>query len=957
MNKQKGHLEYIHIKGARVNNLKNVSVDIPIGKLVAVTGVSGSGKTSLAFDTLYAEGQRRYVESLSSYARQFLGRMSKPECDFIKNLPPAIAIQQKVIARNPRSTVGTTTEIYEYLRLLYARIGHTYSPVTGELVKQHTPDDVVRTMLSLDEGTRLLLTAPFIVASSRTPLQQLEATLQQGYTRILHEGQIIQIEDVIDMPVALESLKIENMSIVIDRFSASSARETISRVTDSAETAFFQGQGRCALHAYPDGETFHFSTSMEEDGITYMQPTENLFAFNSPIGSCPTCQGFGHVIGIDPSLVIPNPALSVYDGCVACWKGEKLSMWQKEFIRRAAADDFPIFTPYRQLTKQQRRWLWEGLPSDLRHNGAREVVSINNFFQMVRANLYKIQYRVLLSRYRGRTLCPDCGGTRLRKEATYVKIDGKSINELVDMPVCQLQTFIENLRLPEHEQQIAARPLKEISTRLQFLIDTGLEYLTLNRPSNTLSGGESQRINLTTSLGSPLVGSLYVLDEPSIGLHAADTGRLIGILRKLRDEGNTVVVVEHDEDILRAADYIIDIGPDAGEHGGTIVFQGSADDVLTTQATGSHTVDYLQGRQKIDIPATRRTTNEYLIITGCAMNNLKNVTLRVPLHTLTAVTGVSGSGKTTLIKQTLHPALLRHLGLVAPQPGAYDKLEGDVDSIRHVEIVDQNPIGASTRSNAATYLKAYDYIRQLMAQQQLAKQLNITAQHFSFNTDGGRCDECKGAGVTTIEMQFMADLNLTCPSCGGKRFKREVLQIQFAGKNIDDILHLSVNQAVAFFSEQQEHTTDSATANLLRDIVDRLLPLQQVGLGYIQLGQPSSTLSGGENQRVKLAYHIAQEQAEHTLFIFDEPTTGLHAHDINRLLAAFNTLIKHGHSIIVIEHNMDVIKAADHVIDLGPRGGDAGGEIVAEGTPEEVAAAGQGLTARHLKAKLEQEGK
>ncbi len=955
--------QYIQIKGARTNNLRNISVNIPIGKLVCITGVSGSGKTSLAFDTLYAEGQRRYVESLSSYARQFLGRMSKPECDFIKNLPPAIAIQQKVIARNPRSTVGTTTEIYDYLRLLFARVGHTYSPITGEEVRQHTPDDVVRCMQQMPQGTPLLLLVPLIIHQGRTLLQQLDVTMRQGYTRILYNRQVINIQDILDMPVAADSIDPAHTHIIIDRLHAGSTRETISRLTDSAETAFFQGEGQCMLLDLDTSTPHHFSRSMEEGGIQYVQPTVNLFSFNNPLGSCPTCQGFGKIIGIDPTLVIPNPTLSLYEGCVQCWHGEKLSKWQQEFMRRAAVDDFPIFTPYNKLTKRQQQQLWEGLPTDLRTRGARDVVSINHFFQMVRENQYKIQYRVLLSRYRGRTTCPDCHGTRLRREASYVKIAGHTINDMVDMPIRTLHQLVTHLTLPQHEQAIARRPLTEITTRLKFLKDTGLDYLTLNRPANTLSGGESQRINLCTSLGSPLVGSLYVLDEPSIGLHPVDTQRLIHVLQQLRDAGNTVIVVEHDDDILRAADHIIDIGPDAGQHGGRIVWQGTADTINaidqqqshTINAVDqqpSHTIDYLTHRATIPVPTLRRPADHFITVSGCTMNNLKNITLRVPLHTLTAITGVSGSGKTTLIRHTLYPIILRQLGQPAPQPGAYDSIGGDVNDIKVVEMVDQNPIGASTRSNAATYLKAYDLIRQLMAQQPLARQLNITPQHFSFNADGGRCEECKGTGITTIEMQFMADLNLTCPSCHGQRFKREVLQVTYCKKNINDILHMTVDEAIAFFSEQKEQTNDRPTASLLGNIITRLQPLQQVGLGYIQLGQSSTTLSGGENQRVKLAYHIAQEEARHTLFIFDEPTTGLHPHDISRLLLAFDTLIRHGHTIIVIEHNMDVIKTADYIIDLGPEGGEGGGHIVAQGTPEEVADKAVGATAKILREKM-----
>ena len=956
--------QYIKIKGARVNNLKDVSIDIPRNKLIVVSGVSGSGKSSLAFDTLYAEGQRRYVESLSSYARQFLGRMSKPECDFITGLPPAIAIEQKVISRNPRSTVGTSTEIYEFMRLLFARVGKLYSPVSNQEVKKETPEDVVNRMLSFTKGTRFMLLAPLCVTDGRTIRKQLEMEVQQGYSRIYCNGEIIQIEDFLQQHKDNDMLS-KDIFLLIDRMSVDDSQETISRLTDSAETAFYEGHGICLLLFVPANITYTFSTRLEADGITFEEPTDGLFAFNSPIGVCPVCEGFGKVMGIDEHLVIPNPSLSVYDGCVQCWHGEKMKEWQTEFIRRAAHDDFPIFKPYYELTDKEKGWLWHGLPSDVKR-AKHEQVSIDAFFLMVKENQYKIQYRVMLSRYRGKTVCPQCHGTRLRKEAGYVKIGGKTIMELVEMPVGELAQWFNGLQLEAHQEKIAGRLLIEIKSRLQFLLDVGLDYLTLNRPSNTLSGGESQRINLTTSLGSSLVGSLYILDEPSIGMHSSDTEKLITVLKKLRDIGNTVVVVEHDEDILRSADYLIDVGPDAGVNGGQIVFAGTLPPKSQyVNQKLSHTLDYLTRTETIPTPASRRKWNRSIILKGARMNNLKGIDVTFPLNVMTVVTGVSGSGKSSLIKGTLYPIIRRKLDMAAELPGAYSSLEGDCDIIKHVEMVDQNPIGRSTRSNPATYIKAYDAIRQLFAEQALAQQMNITPQHFSFNAEGGRCEECKGAGVVTVEMQFMADLTLICESCHGKRFKREVLDIRFAGKNVNDVLGMTVSEAIAFFSEEQEkeeirykesdlrqRAHSKTTLLLLRTIISRLLPLEEVGLGYIQLGQSSSTLSGGENQRVKLAYYIAQEKQEHTLFIFDEPTTGLHFHDIKRLLHAFDELLKRGHTIIVVEHNMDVIKYADYIIDLGPQGGKRGGEIMATGTPEEVVKSEKSITARYLAEKL-----
>ena len=932
--------KFIEVKGARVNNLKDISLRIPRDKLIVITGISGSGKSSLAFDTLYAEGQRRYVESLSSYARQYLGRMSKPECDYIKGLPPAIAVEQKVISRNPRSTVGTSTEIYEYLRLLFARIGHTYSPISGKEVKTHTVDDVLECTRQYSEGTKFAVLAPLNVVKGRTLHEQLTAELQQGYSRILYKGDFLRIDDF--LAGYKNDAIAEPLYVLIDRMSVSSSESSVSRLTESVETAFYEGNGTCRLVFPPSNICYDFSTSFEEDGITFEKPTDNMFAFNSPAGACPECEGFGKVIGIDEKLVVPNTSLSVYDGCVQCWHGEKLGAWKTEFCRRAANDKFPIFEPYFNLTRAQKDMLWHGLPSD-RNRDVRDRVCIDSFFQMVRENQYKIQYRVLQSRYRGKTICPVCHGTRLKKEATWVKIGGMSITELVEMSVANLKAWFENLQLSEHEAKIGKRLLTEINNRLQFLLDVGLGYLTLNRPSDSLSGGESQRINLTTNLGSSLVGSVYILDEPSIGLHSRDTDRLIHVLRELQQLHNTVIVVEHDEDIMRAADYIIDVGPDAGRLGGEIVFEGTLDDINHTDpnATRSYTVRYLSGMESIPVPQSRRQWNHAIKINGARMNNLRGIDVTLPLNVLTVVTGVSGSGKSSLIKGILYPALKRHLNEVADTPGEYSSLGGDWQMVKHVEFVDQNPIGKSTRSNPATYIKAYDTIRQLFASQPLAKQEGYTAQYFSFNAEGGRCEECKGAGVITVEMQFMADLVLECDACHGKRFKKEILDVRFHDKNIYDVLNMTVSEAIDFFEKYGE-----------KQIADKLQPLEAVGLGYIKLGQSSSTLSGGENQRVKLAYFIGQERQEPTLFIFDEPTTGLHFHDIHRLLKSFNTLIEKGHSIIVIEHNMDVIKCGDYVIDLGPDGGNKGGNIVCCGTPEEVAKCKASATGRYLSEKL-----
>ncbi len=949
--------DYIEIKGARVNNLKDVDVKIPRNKLVVIAGVSGSGKSSLAFDTLYAEGQRRYVESLSSYARQFLGRMNKPECDFIKGIPPAIAIEQKVISRNPRSTVGTTTEIYEYLRLLYARIGRTYSPVSGQEVKKHSTEDIIACTRQYASGTKFVIMAPIHLSENRTLEQQLKVYLQNGYIRMTYGGNIIRIDDFLSSQSPLPSEgNGEAPYLVVDRLSVDDAKDAISRLVDSAETAFYEGHGECRLMFLPSNICYDFSVRFEADGITFEEPTDNLFSFNSPIGACTECQGFGKIIGIDEHLVIPNPSLSVYDGCVVCWHGEKMGMWKEEFCRRAAEKEncdadgvgFPIFEPYYNLTQKQKDMLWHGLPSD-KHRPKYERVSIDDFFQMVKENQYKIQYRVMLSRYRGKTTCPKCHGTRLKPEANYVKIGGRSISDLVEMPIVRLKEWFERLELTEQEQQIGQRLLTEINTRLQFMLDVGLGYLTLNRMSNTLSGGESQRINLTTSLGSSLVGSLYILDEPSIGLHQRDTDRLLKVLKELRDLGNTVVIVEHDEEIMRAADYLIDVGPDAGRLGGKIMYAGPIPDVssaihLSPAAEKSHTLRYLTHQDEIALPKGRRPWNRKITVKSARMNNLKGVTVDFPLNVMAVVTGVSGSGKSSLVKGILYPALKRHLGEVCDAPGEYSGLEGDYQAISHVEFVDQNPIGKSTRSNPATYVKAYDAIRDLFSDQPLAQQMGFSAQYFSFNADGGRCDECKGAGVITVEMQFMADLVLECEACHGHRFKHDILDVRYREKNIDDVLNMTISEAISFFAADN-------TA-ICRTIVSRLKPLEDVGLGYIKLGQNSSTLSGGENQRVKLAYFIGQEKQEPSLFIFDEPTTGLHFHDINRLLQAFNALIERGHTILVIEHNMDVIKCADHVIDMGPEGGDRGGNVVATGTPEEIASCPQSLTGKFLKEKL-----
>lgn len=929
---------YIELKNVRVNNLKNISLNIPHNKFIVITGVSGSGKSSLAFDTLYAEGQRRYVESLSSYARQFLGRMNKPDFDYIKGLPPAIAVEQKVNTRNPRSTVGTSTEIYDYLRMLYARIGRTYSPISGNEVKKHSNEDVLDCIMSFSKGTKFVILAQLRINEKYTLSRQLQVYLQQGFSRIYHNHEFYRIEDVIESDIDIEKNK---AFLLIDRLSVNDDSDTISRINDSLETAFYEGDGACRLVFFPSNISYDFSDKFELDGMHFEEPNDNMFSFNTPYGACPVCGGFGSVIGIDEKLVIPNPSLSVYDGCVQCWHGEKMAKWKEEFCFQAAKDDFPIFEPYYNLSTKYKEWLWHGLPSQ---KDNKEKICIDSFFQLVKENQYKIQYRVMMSRYRGKTTCPACKGTRLRKESGYVKINGKSICNLVEMSITNLKQWFDNLELSETEAKISKRLLVEINNRLQFLVDVGLGYLTLNRPSNSLSGGESQRINLTTALGSSLVGSLYILDEPSIGLHSKDTYRLIHVLKELQSLGNTVVVVEHDEDIIKSADYLIDLGPDAGSNGGEIVFNGIPDNIDNDDLNKypkSHTLKFLFNTDRILIPKTRRSWNKKITIKGARMNNLKGLDVDIPLNILNVITGVSGSGKSSLIRGILYPALKRKLDEVADIPGEFSALEGDWGEIKHVEMVNQNPIGKSSRSNPVTYVKAFDDIRQLYAEQPLAKQMEFTPQYFSFNTEGGRCETCKGTGILTVEMQFMADLEIVCDSCHGKRFKSDVLDVKFAGKNIYDVLNMTVVEAIDFFKQNDKDY-----------IAKKLQRLDDVGLGYIKLGQSSSTLSGGENQRVKLAYFLSQEKCEPTLFIFDEPTTGLHLLDIKKLLKAFDALLLHGHSVIVIEHNLDVAKCADNIIDLGPEGGNNGGQLIFEGTPEDCIKCSNSITGKYLKEKF-----
>ena len=922
---------FIEVNEAKVNNLKNVSVKIPRSKFVVITGVSGSGKTSLAFDTIYAEGQRRYVESLSSYARQFMGKMAKPDCRSINGLPPAIAIRQHVNTRNPRSTVGTSTEIYDYMRLLFARVGHTFSPISGTEVKCHTIDDVVNAALAYADGTRIAIAAPIAMPEKRSFATQLDIYIKGGFSRLVSDDyRFVEIADInpSDDP--------SRYMLLIDRLAVAHEGDELSRLCESVEASFYEGNGSCRLLVWTDNGVVatEYSNRFEADGIRFMEPNDLLFNFNNPYGACPTCEGFGRVIGIDEDLVVPNTSLSVYNDAVACWKGEKMGQWKEELIRVARSADFPIHRAYCDLTPAQKDFLWHG--NEL-------FPGIDGFFRMVEENQYKIQYRVMMARFRGKTTCPTCEGSRLRKEASYIKIDGQTITELSMMTVDRLLDFFRNLTLSDVEWKIAKRLVTEITLRLEYLCNVGLNYLTLDRLSSSLSGGESQRINLATSLGSGLVGSLYILDEPSVGLHPRDNKRLISVLRNLQEIGNTVIVVEHDEEIMRACDFLIDVGPNAGSAGGEIVYQGPAEGIANAER--SYTMQYLTRQLTIPVPKSRRKWRNYIDVKGARHHNLKNIDVRFPLNVLTVVSGVSGSGKSTLVRDILYNGLSRLLGEASDTPGSHTSITGDISRLKGVQFVDQNPIGKSSRSNPATYVKAYDEIRQLFAEQQAAKQMGFTPAYFSFNTDGGRCDECKGEGTITIEMQFMADITIPCESCHGKRFKKDILEITYRGKNISDILEMTVEEAIAFFG--------GADGNAERRIVRRLKPLYDVGLGYIKLGQTSATLSGGENQRVKLAYYLAQEHYnDPMLFIFDEPTTGLHFHDIQTLLASFNRLIESGHTVIIIEHNLDVIKCADYVIDLGPEGGDAGGEIVAAGTPEEVAKSPESITGRFLKEKL-----
>ena len=914
----------ITVKGARVNNLKNVDVEIPRNQLVVITGLSGSGKSSLAFDTLYAEGRRRYVESLSAYARQFLGRLNKPECDSIKGLPPAIAIEQKVNTRNPRSTVGTSTEIYDYIRMLFGRVGHTYSPVSGVEVKKHSVEDVLATAATYPEGSRAAIVAPITLPEGRTLPQQLDIYTKEGFTRVVTpEAAFVDISDYDSTAVP---------DLLIDRLALRREGDELSRLAESAETAFFEGHGRCRLLVWnADGKVdmHEFSVRFEADGITFPEPSDQMFNFNNPMGACPVCEGFGKTIDISEELVIPDESLSIFDDAVASWRGPKSKLWKNEFIHAVSASGFPVHKPYWQLSAEEKHLLWRG--------DGDKVKGIMDYFDWVSTQRQAIEYRMILARYRGKTTCHACGGSRLRPEASYVRVGGATVSELVRMPVDKLRQWFADLSLGERDTKIAERLLTEINKRLGFLCEVGLGHLTLDRLSNSLSGGESQRINLATSLGSSLVGSLYILDEPSIGLHSRDTERLIGVLRRLQRLGNTVVVVEHDEEIMRAADRIIDVGPAAGRLGGEIVFQGAPADLEKVEK--SYTMQYLSGRLSIPVPGVRRKWRDSIRITGATEHNLKNIDAQFPLGVMTAVTGVSGSGKSTLVRDIFFRAMARAVHDEGDAPGRFRKLEGDIKRVADITFVDQNPIGRSTRSNPATYLKAYDEIRQLMASQQAAKQLDLTPASFSFNTEGGRCEACKGEGYITIEMQFLADVTIECEQCHGKRFKQEVLEVKYNGKNISDILDLTVDEAIEFFSTEQR-------------IVRRLLPLQEVGLGYIKLGQSSSTLSGGENQRVKLAYFLSQDHAGPTIFIFDEPTTGLHFHDIRLLTKAFDRLIAMGHTIIVVEHNLDVIKCADWIIDMGPEGGEGGGQIVATGTPETVAANPASITGHYLAEKL-----
>lgn len=929
----------IYIKGARVNNLKNIDVEIPRDKLIVITGLSGSGKSSLAFDTLYAEGQRRYVESLSAYARQFLGRMSKPECDFIKGIPPAIAIEQKVNTRNPRSTVGTSTEIYDYLRLLYARIGHTISPISGETVKKHQVSDIDKYLHSFPEGTKYMILAPVAPdlqdGYSAIKLQEIQ---KKGYTRLFmtDSSTPVRVQDALNIATTEKKLS-SPLEIIIDRLEVSDSPNSYSRMASSVDAAFAEGNGVCHLLVYPGkdktGIYKEFSNRFEADGIKFEEPNEMMFNFNNPVGACPKCEGFGKILGIDEHLVIPNQSLSVYEGAVVCWNGVVMSQWLKEFIRDSAPYNFPIHRPYYELTDKEKDLLW---------HGAKGVYGIDSFFKFLEENQYKIQYRVMAARYRGKTICPVCRGSRLKKEALYVKINDKSIADVVRMTITEAKSFFDNLPLSESEKTISKRLLAEIRNRLQFLVNVGLSYLTLDRLSSTLSGGESQRINLATSLGSSLVGSLYILDEPSIGLHSRDTDLLIHVLRDLQQLGNTVIVVEHDEEIIRAADYIIDIGPKAGRLGGKVVFQGNLSDL--PQKSDSYTVRYLTREEKIDVPSYRRPWNSYIEVKGARKNNLKNIDVKFPLHVMTVVSGVSGSGKSSLVRDIFYEGVKRYLDNADRLNVDCQSIAGDLNMIKAIEYVDQNSIGKSSRSNPVTYVGAYDEIRKLFGEQQLSQQLGFTPLYFSFNKEGGRCEECKGEGKITVEMQFMADITLVCDACHGKRFKPEILDVEYKGANIYDVLEMTVNQAIEFFGQEEK--------DINKKIVKKLKPLQDVGLGYIKLGQASSTLSGGENQRVKLAYYLGQEKQAPTLFVFDEPTTGLHFHDIKTLMNTFNALIAKGHTVVIIEHNMDVIKCADYIIDLGPEGGNMGGNLVCAGTPEEIAQCLNSYTGKFLKEKL-----
>lgn len=926
--------EYIIIKRARVNNLKNLSVAIPRNKLVVITGLSGSGKSSLAFDTLFAEGQRMYVESLSSYARQFLGRMEKPEVDYIRGVAPAIAIEQKVNTRNPRSTVGTTTEIYDYLKLLFARIGKTYSPVSGKEVKRDTVTGVVDVINSWGEGQRVMITCPLRIKKGRKLVEELNLLLSKGYARIVHDGEVKFIEEILNGEAESKKKKSPKLTgdieVLIDRTTVNPGDEdTVFRLSDSVQTAFFEGEGDCLVHN-DKGNVFRFSDRFELDGMHFTEPSINFFSFNNPYGACQTCEGFGKVLGIDEDLVIPDKSLSVYEGAIAPWRSETMSEWQKPLVKNGIKFDFPIHRPYAELTRAEQELVW---------NGNQYFEGLNDFFKYLESKLHKIQYRVMLSRYRGRTTCPDCRGTRLRKDAQYVKIAGTSITDLVLMPIEDLLVFFNNIKVDAHDRQVSDRILMEIKSRLSYMVKVGLGYLSLNRLTSSLSGGEFQRIKLATSLGSALVGSMYILDEPSIGLHPKDTDRMVEVLKSLRDLGNSVIVVEHEEEIMRAADQIIDIGPDAGSHGGELVFQGTINEI--NGKVRSHTTDYLTGKEEIPVPAKRRKWKDSITVSGARENNLKNITVKFPLSALTVVTGVSGSGKSTLIKKILYPALGRINGSVAEAPGKFDKLEGDYARITQIEFVDQNPIGKSSRSNPISYVKAYDAIRQLYADQPLAKQRAYKPSHFSFNVEGGRCETCEGEGETRVEMQFMADIFLKCESCHGKRFKQEVLEVEYNGKNIADVLDLTVAHALDFFKEK-------------KSIYDKIFPLNDVGLGYVKLGQSSNSLSGGEAQRVKLASFLGKNAAEgNILFIFDEPTTGLHFHDISKLLKAMNALVDQGHTVIIIEHNLEVIKCADWIIDLGPEGGEKnGGQLLFEGTPEDMAKKGKGYTADFVRKKL-----